>query len=440
MLHRTTWVAAPVIALVVLGSGLGWGGYNQSRQRASLAQQVENQYTSSLHNLGSHTVGMEDEIGKSLISGDKAAFQSHLRHIWRLSYAAQTDVGRLPFELMPLHSVQAYLAAVTKDTANWIDTSATGTDPAIHHKLENYYSESKQITKDISEVQSDVIDHNAKWIDAIHQVGHPGNGQADNQIVDGLRTVDSETASFLEPSESLVGTKIKNTDALSNEQAISAARAKTIVAKYFGITDTGSFKVGQPSQHADIPVFVIDGKLPSGTFSAHVSQHGGHVLYFDIDHPETKGSYDFVQSIDDAKAWLTSHGIVNPKIFSQTQYDNIAYLVFVPIFQNQLVLNQNISVQVSLSDGTIIGYDGRAYYNHPVQSVPKRVYSSESLHKKLTSHFQIKSEENVIAMDDAGDYQPAVLFYGVAGKETYRILMNARTGAEMSIEQLTRHT
>jgi spore germination protein len=442
LLHRTTWVAAPVIALVVIGTGLGWWGYNQNKERASLAQQVENQYTSSLHNLVSHTVGMEDEIGKSLISKDKFAFQSHLRHIWRLSYAAQTDVGRLPFQLMPLHSAQSYLAAVTKDSALWIDQNSSGADPDIHHKLEKYYAESKELTKNLSNVQTDVMDHNAKWIDAIHQTGLPADSRqkGDNQIIDGLHTVDSQTASYLEPTEAIVSGKVKNRHALDGEPAVSSSQAKMIVARYFDVSDTSGWTIQTPNQNADIPVFVIDGKLPSGSFSAHVSQHGGHVVAFDIEHATTSGTYDFVQAEDNAKTWLTSHGIHHTTLFSETQFDKTAYFVFDPVFHGEPVLNQNIAMRVSLDDGSIVYYDARAYYSHPVLSVPKRIYQTDALRNKLTSHFQIRSDENVIAMDESGHYVPGVLFYGVGGKETYRILMNADTGAEMSIEQLTRHS
>jgi spore germination protein len=442
LLHRITWVAAPVIALVVVGTGLGWWGYNQSRERASLTQQVENQYTSSLHNLVSHTVGMEDEIGKSLISKDKSAFQSHLRHIWRLSYAAQTDVGRLPFQLMPLHSTQSYLAAVTKDSAAWIDENSPGTNPDIHHKLEKYYSESKQLTKNLSNVQTDVMDHNAKWEEAIHSTVKSSNNQQkeDNQIVDGLRTVDSQTATYLEPSETLVNGKVKKLNALESEPVVSGSQAKMLVAKFFDVSDTNGWTTQAPNKNADIPVYVVEGNLPTGAFSAHVSQHGGHIVAYDVDHAMTSGNIDFVQAMDDAKAWLTAHGIQGATLFSETQYDKTAYFVFDPVFHGEPVLNQNIAMRVSLDDGAIVDYDARAYYSHPVRSITKQNFSTGSLKNKLTSHFQIRSEENVIAMDDSGHYVPAVLFYGVGGKETYRILMNADTGTEMSIEQLTRNS
>ncbi|TGU55139.1 hypothetical protein EN829_069660, partial [Mesorhizobium sp. M00.F.Ca.ET.186.01.1.1] len=53
-----------------------------------------------------------DELGKSLVVNSRRQMTPTLTNVWRLAYAAQSDVGQLPLTLMPFSNTEEMLSRV----------------------------------------------------------------------------------------------------------------------------------------------------------------------------------------------------------------------------------------------------------------------------------------------------------------------------------------
>ncbi len=435
MLHRTTWVAIPIVGLVLAGSGLGWWGYDQYQQRKALVVDTENQYNSSFHALVDTVHRLQQELGKSMISGDKDAFQTHLRDIWRLSYAAQNDIGRLPFELMPMHHTQQFLGAISHQTEQWMEDGVSPADRHVHQKLQQMYQEAGKVSSGLAAMQSQAFANQLHW-QLVNRALR--NHERDNQVVDGFRKIDTAASAFVESEDTPSTLRRGKTWAMVKEKDINEEQAKQVVRKFLHLAPDTSLTVTRTKSGAYRPEYIVSGTIPDGDLTAYVSQDGGHVLSFDVKHTRGPGEFDFAEAQDKANAWLAARGFSTMELVQSSQYDSIGYFIFAPKrADGSIVISQGTAVKVALDNGDVIGFDANNYYYYPVKDVPARKYTEAQLRQKLNPAFEVGMARRVLVLDDHRRYQPAVAFYGTANGETFCVYMNANTGKELKIEQLT---
>jgi spore germination protein len=435
VLHRTTWFAIPIVGLVLVGTGLGWWGYDQYQERQTLAMETENQYNSTFHALVDTVHRLQQELGKTLISGDPGAFQGHLRDIWRLSYAAQSDVGRLPMELMPMHHTQAFLSSISEQAEQWMQDGVNPANRKVHKKLQQLYQEASEVNTGLASLQRRAFANELHWrlVDKALR-----KQERDNQVVDGFRKLDTAARAFVESEDTPSSLRRGKSWAMVKEKDVTEQQAKDAVRAFLNLPANVNLTVGRTKPGAYRPEYIVSGTIPDGDLTAYVSQDGGHVLSFDIRHTRGPGEFDFAEAQDKATAWLAAKGFPAMEAVQSSQYDSIAYFIFAPKRPDgSLVISQGTAVKIGLDNGDVIGYDANNYYYYPVRDVPKRNFTAAELRKKLNPAFQVGMERSVLALDEHQHYQPAVAFYGTANDETFCVYMNANTGKEMKIEQLT---
>lgn len=434
-LHRTTWLAIPIVGLVLAGTGLGWWGYGQYQERQALAGETENQYNSNFHALVDHMHHLQQEIGKSVITNDRETFQTRLRDIWRLSYAAQTEVGRLPFELMPMHNTQQFLAMVSEQTNQWMDTNANPTDKMVHQKLDGMYTQSGKIEDGLVKLQDQAFNNQLRWR-LVNQSLKKQN--RDNQVVDGFRKIDTSAKAFVESQDHPSSTRRGRTFAMAPQRDVTSAEAIMSVRKFLRLGNDVKLNVEKTKPGAYRPEYTVIGSVPLGELTADVSVDGGHVLSFDIHHTMGHGDFDYTEAESKATDWLKARGFPDVEAIQSHQYDGIGYFIMAPKrADGSLVVGQGMLVKVSLDNGSVIALDANNYYFYPVKQVPARNYTADQLRKKLSPTFEVGMERKVLVLDEHQKYQPAVAFYGTSNDETYCVYMNANTGKEISIEQLS---
>jgi spore germination protein len=438
MLHRSTLVAVPVIGLAVIGAAAGWWNYFDERgQRQALAYQAEMQYNSSFHGLATDLRNLQEELGKSLISTDAASFHKKLRDIWRITFAAQANVARLPYGLMPMHHTQQFFSRLADDVDNWNSSGADPKNPNVHKKLQNYFTESNKLYNQLTDLQVKVMSSGMSWTVVDKALA---NEKQDNQIIDGFRKLDTQAAVYEETNDSPATLNRGRTNALKDEPEFTARHAESRLAEFVGVTRQKPWSVTSSQKGAYDEEYNISGNTALGQMFGVVSKHGGHVLSFRIHHSSTTASeLDFSDAQARAEKFLEARHFGPVQLLTANQYDGTGYYVFAPLRQGIPVVSQSIVVKVALSDGVVMGYDGTNYYYHPLKQLPSRIYSADQLRKKLNPAFQVRMQSPVIVLDEHNQYQPAVAFYGTSNKETYCVYMNAHTGQELTIDQLTNH-
>jgi spore germination protein len=434
MLHRTTWIAVPVLALVLVGSGLGWWGYNQYQQKQALATQTENQYASSFHGLVDHMNHLQQELGKACVTGDPAAFQGRLRDIWRLSYAAQSEVGRLPFDLMPMHQTQQFLSSLSASTEKWMSSGVAPVTKPVESALQSYYSESKKYATELGDLQATVFDNRLQWATVSKTLQ---NEKGDNQIIDGFRNIDTQASAYVESKDKPTSPVRGRTFAMQTEPEVTEAQARTAVANILQTSEQAGWKVSTTGKGAYRPEYLIDGQFKDGSFHAVVSKNGGHVLTLIITATAKGKEVDLADGQFTAEDWLHQRGFSKVDLVTSNTYDHSGFYVFSPIRNGAVVVGQTVTVHVNLAKDKVEGFDADNFYDYPVKSVPARTFSQSDLQKRLNPSFHVEMKKDVLVLDDAKEYVPAVAFYGTSNSETYCIYMNAATGKEVHTDQLS---
>lgn len=433
MLHRTTWIAIPVVAVVVVGAGLGWWGWDQQRQKQALALQAENQYEVAFHSLVNDMTQLREELGKAAVTGDEVMFRSSVRQAWRYTYAAQTNAARLPMDLMPMHNVQTYLASVATDCDNWLTKDQAPVSAKAEALLKLRCQQAGQLETRLTKVQSQMAPDHMQFI-AVNQALKLN--RADNQVIDGFRKMDGVAGAFGMLSDK-PATRTPPASLPATEALINSRQAVSALGEFVGVAKTNPWNVQRTGAGATIPSYTIAGDTPLGQLHGIVTERGGHVVSFQIAHIPASGNYDLAQARGRAENWLKTRGFSQMSRSTARESNNVGYFSYTALYQGVPVVNQQVNVSVALDNRQMIGYDGSKYILSPVRNLPSRVFTIQSLQQRLNDGLTVRSARPVIVLDKTIHYQPAAEFVGTSGGETYRVYVNAHTGHEIDIEQLT---
>lgn len=450
MVHRTTWIALPIVALVVIGAGTSWWGYDQYRQNQAMALRLQGSYNGAFQGLSSDVEQLHDDLGQALVTNDISGYQQRLRDIARLGYAADAEVSRIPPRVMPDGHIQQFTRTLG-DYAAEQATSGRLPTPAVRAQLDSYWMESGNLAKQMQNVQPDIGATADAWLTSdvsgppnahhagIRRVGAFMGGRAAQRsptTADKLRSLDASVALWMKENPKSAAQPVHSHAA----SRATTAQAKHAVATLIGAHAKQNWQVAS-SHGADIlPVYIVTGSTSVGDLYATVTQRGAQVLSFHLQRSiGTKESLDGAQARQTAVHWLSSHHLGDMQVQSASQFDGTLYVRCAPHVHGVPLIDQTVTVQVALDNGQVVGFDRTSVEPTGAANIPARKMTAQQLRTKLNPGFRVREEHQVIATDAQGHPQPAVAFYGTSHGETYCILMNANTGKELRITQLTSH-
>ena len=439
-MHRTTWFAIPIVGLVVLCSGLGVWSYRLNNERQALVYQSDAQYSAAFHSLVSDMDHLTERLGESEVSTDQTGFASCAQDIWRLSYAGQTEISKLPIELMPMHHTQAFLTALANQSNAWMTNKSSPRDPKVLKQVNNYYQRATSLKTELQSIQGKVLNGGLGWVAvnrAIHQNG--GYHTGDNQIIDGFRTMDKGLTTFSETAS--LGSQLEGTKPPAKKpqgHTVTPTAAMNTVAAMLHVQRGRDWKTTTSNLGGQETVYLISANAGHSPVSAVVSRVGGNVLTLHEDRAVTNDKYGFAEAESRAKTWLQQNGFGTVSSEIANQSGNIGYFVFVPQTANGLAIQSPISINMALDNGDVLTLDSQAYYRNPIPTeAPKRKYSANQLQAKLNPQLRIEEVRNVVMRNQAGQVESAVQFIGVHDKQTYSVILNATTGSELSVNQIS---
>ncbi|WDL97123.1 PepSY1/2 domain-containing protein [Alicyclobacillus sp. ALC3] len=423
-IHRTTWIALPVLALVVAGTGTGWWGYQQYLGRQALAVQVTNSYNAAFHGLTSNLEQIHQQLGEVMVSADPAIITTHMQDVARLSFAANTDAARLPAPAFPDGQIQAF----TMDLGKQAEQDAVHPTPSASLR--------KQVLSAWTET--------GKMLTVLHQVDLTNHGSTVQPT--GLwkgKTQAAALPSFvasLQQLDAAGSTPTPNKTTHTTSVPMSKAKVGRSFTQFVGLQAVQGWQIHRLPRSTEA-AYSVNGKTQEGTVYGSVSNNL-QVLSFHSERAIAQGSakVSVADARDHAQAWLKSRGLTPASLTDTATFDHTAYFTFSPELSGLPVLDQPMVVQVALDRGDVIGYSGGAFEKNRFQALPSRQYSVSQLQHRLSSQFVVAESRQVIALDSSERPQPAVAFYGTSQRETYCVVVNAHTGKEMRITQLTNHT
>lgn len=435
-----TGILIPVLVIALIGAGF-WG-YQENQEKNSILIKAENQYQRAFHDLNWHIDHLQDEMGKSLAVNSRKQLSPSLANVWRLAYAAQSDVGQLPLTLMPFSKTEEFLAKIADFSYRIAirDLNANPLTDKEYETLNSLYKQANEIQTELKNVQTKVIDNQLRWMDVESALASEEK-KTDNTIIDGFKTIEKKVQEF---PENDFGPGVNSVEKTSEEKAknlkgtlITSEEAKKIAADFLGMKKQSTdMKCDQSGKGSYYQVFSVSLKNED-TVYVDVTKKGGHIVWM-LKNREVKDRKISIEEADKkAKEFLSSRGY--PSMVSNLKDETDGSVVFTYVYQqnNVLIYPDVLSVKVALDTGEVIGFQDTDYlFNHKQRKIPTPKITQEVAKTKVNPKLKVISiKQAIIETPESQE----VLTYEITGSlnnNIYRIYINAENGDEEEVTKL----
>lgn len=428
-----------VLSIAVLGSA--YWGYKEHQEKNAVLIQAENNYQRAFHDLSYRVDQLHDKIGATLAMNTRQSLSPALADVWRITSEAQSDVGQLPLALMPFNKTEEFLAGIS-DFSYRAAVRDLEKDPLTEKEydtLKSMYSRAADIQKELRNVQNLVLNNNLRWMD-VELALASGQKQADNTIIDGLKTVEENVKSYSETDFGATKTSTNTKagfDKLEGKE-ISKKEAAA-VAKKFVENEVADIKVTENGEGSDFGFYSVsmDDKEQKVDINMDITKKGGHPIYL-VQNREIKNKkISLNQATEHASDFLKKHGFKDLDLFESAQYDNIGVFSFVSVIDGVRIYPDAIRMKVALDNGEVIGFSARDYLAaHKQREIPSPKISKEEASKMLNPSLDVQEDRLAIIPNEFGEEVLCYEFLGTIENDTYRIFINAENNREEKVEML----
>lgn len=431
-----------ITALTIGITGVSYWGYTEHQEKNALLIHSENTYQRSFHELVYHVDLLHDKIGTSLAMNSHERLSPQLVDIWRLTSEALANVGQLPLTLLPFNKTEEFLSNIGDFTyrtsiRDLNDDKLTDEEVAT---LRNLYEQAATIKNELREVQHLVLHENLRWMD-VELALATNDGQEDNTIINGFKTVEKTVEGFAESSGDSVlietATKDHEFKNLTGNQ-IKEDEAKKIGGRLFNVNDDKNIAVSKSGDGSDVPFYSVVYSNGEMTGAMDVSEKGGHPITLLIDRPLQEQKLSLNDGLIKAEQYIKTMGYENMAVFQSQQFDNIGVYTFLYDEQGVRVYTDTMEIKVALDNGEIVGFNGRNYFmNHHNRTIPKPEIKEEEARQFVNKNVNIQEQHLAIIENELGEEVLTYEFIGQLDDDTYRIFISALDGHEERVEKLT---
>lgn len=440
-MYRSMVIGILVVALI----GAGVWGYKEHKDKNTVMIQAENNYQQSYNQLTSYVDQLHNKLGTTLAVKSADAMRPQLVDVWRLATLAHNTVGQLPLTLMPFNKTNDFLVNVgqytyQKAVKNNNNQPLSSKD---YQTVEKLYKQSGKVEDGLKGVQQNIMTNKLKWMD-VQQALAAQNQSQDNQIVDGLKSVEMKAGAFSNQWSPDMK-QMNQTMALDYNKISGKIVSRSVAVKQ--VTNELNLKhvkvvnsqiLGKGSAHSAYQLKLKATGHPS--LLASVSRHGGRLLWFMQNRKVTAGKMSLNQGETSASAFIKKHGIQNMSVVKSDQYDHIAIFNYALQKNNVTVYPAMIRLKVALDTGEVLSYDQSEYLiNQSIKTTDKPAISEQKARSSIHNKVTLQETRLAIINNEKGVNVLCYEFLGTKGNETYRIFINAKSGNLEKAELLQDH-
>jgi spore germination protein len=395
-------------------------------------------------NLVHHVDELQDQIGATLAMSSQQTLSPTLAKIGRITSLAHSEVGQLPLSLMPFNDTQEFLSNIGDFTQrlskqNFNDQPMTDDQ---YKNLEKLYKRSSDIEQQLRRVQAVASKNNLRWMDVKTTLAS-GKEPMDNAIIDGFRTMDQKVQGYDDidwgpENAQMAKDREGKLDDLKGKK-ISGQQAKQVARKFFGFGPNVNVNLSQPKKGSDYAVYNASMKNPKTGSMIHmnISQIGGYPVWMIQDNGGGKPKISLYQAGQIAAKFLKKHGKANMKITQSEQYDDVGMFTFVKMKNNARIYPESIRMKVALNNGKVTGYDATDYIAFQKnRDFGKPKLTRQQALKNINKNVKVQTTDLAVTTNDLGDEVLCYEILGTIHNDTYRIFINANTGAEEKVKKL----
>ncbi|MGV3487657.1 MAG: germination protein YpeB [Tuberibacillus sp.] len=432
---RNVIIGVLAIALVATG----YWGYREHKDKNAVLIHAENNYQQAYHNLTYYVDQIHDHLGTALATSSQDMTRPELSEVWRLSSMARGDIGQLPLTLLPFNQTAEFLSNLGKFSFESSVRNEKSFSKDQYKQLEALYNQSGKIEDDLRDVQKKVVDNNLRWMD-VEMALASQKQPTDNQVIDGLRTVNQKVEGFDNKWDPAVTRssldELKKLNYLSGKN-VSETEAAKKVKTFLNVKNVTADvqEIGKGSSYRGYTVTLHSSK-DNNTTVASVTKKGGHTVWFVKERPVDNRRLSLYRGSNVAMNYLKKHGFPSMDLVKSDQYDNVGVYTFARLFGNVRDYPSTVRIKVALDNGEILAFDQREYLVHlsdkEISTTPK-LTSAQAL-KGVNQNIKVQESHLAIYENELENNVLCYEFIGTKGSDTYRILINANTGQQEKVE------
>lgn len=433
-----------LIGVLTIGIiGTGYWGYKEHQEKNAILIQAENNYQRAFHDLTYHIDLLHDKIGTTLAMNSRSSLSPTLADVWRITSEAQSDVGQLPLALLPFNKTEEFLSNIGDFSYRTAvrDLSKEPLSDEEYKTLQQLYKNAEDIQKELRTVQHLAMENNLRWMD-VELALASGEKQADNTIIDGLKTVEKNVSAYSEAEFGVTLTTTKRDGGkFQNLEGpeINEEKAKEVAKKFLGLKGNIEMKVtenGEGSQNGFYSIEINDPKSKVNTYMD-ITKKGGIPIWVIRNREVAKSAISLNDAYNRALTFLKDNKFENLELFESAQYDNVGIFNFVSSIDGVRIYSDSIKMKVALDDGNILGFSARDFLmSGKIVPKSKPKISMDEAKGKINPNLQIMENRLAIITNDLNQDVLCYEFLGTIDNDTYRIFINAEDGMEEKVEKL----
>ena len=443
MYKRLSAVLFPVLALVLVGA-LIWG-YQVNQEKNSILIKAENNYQRAFHDLSFHMDNLNSELGNALAvnSTSQGYHRKCLINVWRLTNEAQNEIGQLPLTLMPFHKTEQFLsrmATFSYQTAvrNLEQEPLTKDEIST---LETLFERSKQITKELRKVQSEIMQNNLRWMD-VEMALASEESNIDNAIVNGFNVVNKSVTEYDEvnwgPSMTALFDENQKFSKLDGE-TLSPEQIRQKAAKFFGLNKNAQINIEENGKGTDYNTYSLTVADESGNSNLEMdyTKKGGQLIWFMKNRELGPRSLSSHQAVAKAQQFLEKHEFGTMEAVNYDEFGRTAHITLAGLQDDVVIYPQKLAVKVALDNGEVLGLQASDYiFHNGERELPEPGMSAEEVKARLNPKFKVSKQRTAIIENDLKQEVLCYEFSGEINDADYRIFLNADTGLEEKVEKI----
>lgn len=422
-----------MIALLILSAV----GIFQFYRAKTLAQEVENQYVGSFHDMTDYVRDVDVLLKKSLLATDAAQLSSISADIFMQAASAKACLAQLPTEGAQLDKTAKFLSQVG-DYSSYLSSKVINDMEITEEEFENLQqlSEHAASVKEFLEgLQEQLYTQNLSLKNVIGFTVHAEESREEETT--GLYQMEQEfqdypsliyDGPFSEHIEGLKPLALKDKREYTQEQAFSVASKFVGADRVEGLAFTGE-------NNGTVPSYSFSAAREDGSeLSIDVTKRGGMVLWF-LDN--AVGEAENIAAEDAVKLgldFLNAQGFSGMKESYYEKNGNVVTVNYAYVGHNIIMYSDLIKMKISLENGKIVGFESRGYLmSHAEREIPEIRVSEAEARGKLNRHLNIESISLAFIPLES---QREVLCYECRGNfngQNYLIYLNVQTGQEEKI-------
>lgn len=417
-------------------------GYREYQDKNSILIKMENQYQRAFHDLNYHISHLEEELGKTLALNSRKQLSNSMSNVWRLAYAAQSDIGQLPMTLMPFDKAEEFVTQIGKFAFQVAvrDLDRQPLSEKERKTLQVLHQRSRQISNDLSSLQEKVITQNLRWMD-VEQAFVSEKENLDNTIIDGFKKVNQTVEQYTEVDwgPTINNLQVQNRTKWKRLKGRKVTKQEVAqkMKQVLGLPSTKGISVTLNKKGDFVTYGVHYRPKKNKEINADVTQIGGKLVWMMTNRTIGTPRLTYQDAKQKAQQFLKRLGYQNMEIVSFDEANDSYSFQFVHREGNIRIYPEAVSVKVALDNGEILGLQAGEYiFNQIEKKESKPKLTVAQARKQVNPNLKIQKVNLAYIYNEAGQPVLCYEFIGKLGKDYYRLFLNAKTADEEFIERV----